>query len=79
MDKLERNMKILNVLILLLMYMPKSEIGSYQRSIFNILRKLCIVSTVGEPIYILTNRTQDFPSLYILTNICYLLSFRYVT
>ena len=48
----------------------------YGSSIFSFLMNLSILfSTVAAPIYVPTHSAQVFPFVYILTNICYLLSF----
>ena len=58
-------------------YLLRSRIaGSCGSSIFSFFEKpMYVFSTVAISIYIPTNSIQGFPSLHILTNICYLCSF----
>ena len=49
--------------------------STHSTSIFRFLRHCHTVSTVAAPIYIPTNCVQEFPSLHILSSICYLCSF----
>ena len=51
----------------------KRVAGSYGGSIFNIWRSSILFCIVAAPIYIPTNRTQGFPSLHILSRLCFVM------